>query len=100
MSGQHTQEWIDAACGACEGLTQDHFDGGWTAKGLSGYAQKLEQQLADERAELAAARALLREVARDAGPDAVPFHPASITLDLAERIRSYLDAVDTLGEQK
>lgn len=48
-----------AACwNACEGLTQDHFDGDWTAKGLSQYAKTLEGQVADLRAALAAATAL------------------------------------------
>ena len=87
MSGQHTQEWIDAACSACEGLTQDHFDGGWTAKNLSKYAKGLE-------VELDAARALLHEVLN---------HGVRVELCnnndrmLEDRIRSYLDACDTLG---
>jgi hypothetical protein len=44
-----------ASCwNACEGLTQDHFDGDWTAKGLSQYAKKLEGQVAELRAALQA----------------------------------------------
>ncbi|WP_395406257.1 hypothetical protein ACHMW6_06190 [Pseudoduganella sp. UC29_106] len=31
---------------ACNGLTQDHFDGGWTAKGLSRHASAMEDRLA------------------------------------------------------
>jgi len=47
-----------AACwNACEGLTQDHFDGGWKAKELSAYAKKKE-------VELDAARLLLQEIAK------------------------------------
>ncbi|MEF2265384.1 hypothetical protein V3C40_01210 [Janthinobacterium sp. LS2A] len=47
-----------AACwNACDGLTQDHFDGGWSAKGLSEYAKQVENTLA-------AARALLAEVVK------------------------------------
>ena len=38
-----TKEWVNAACKACEGLTMDHFDGGWTALGLSKYAKSLEK---------------------------------------------------------
>jgi len=87
MSGQHTQEWIDAACKACEGLTQDHFDGGWTAKELSAYAKRQET-------ELAAACALLREVFK--ADDEIAEISGS-TRPLTERIRSYLDASDTLG---
>ncbi|MCE3262596.1 MAG: hypothetical protein K0R43_1675 [Pseudoduganella sp.] len=39
-----------AACwNACQGLTMDHFDGGWTAKGLSRHAKALENQIATAR---------------------------------------------------
>ena len=45
-----------ACVNACAGLTQDHFDGGWTAAGLSAHAKRVE----DQRDALAAAvRALL-----------------------------------------
>lgn len=43
-----------AACwNACDGLTQDHFDGGWTARGLSKYAKGLEGKLTVGRGLLA-----------------------------------------------
>lgn len=35
---------IVACVNACEGLSQDALDGGWTAKGISDYAKKLEAQ--------------------------------------------------------
>lgn len=67
-----------AACwNACEGLTQDHFDGGWTALGLSKYAKLLE-------GELAAARLLLIDVMDDI--------PADYSDDLTDRIRAFLAA--------
>lgn len=34
----------------CEGLTQDHIDGGWTAKGLSAHCAKAEIALANAAA--------------------------------------------------
>lgn len=34
-----------ACWNACEGLTQDHFDGGWTAKGLSRHARAMEDKV-------------------------------------------------------
>lgn len=54
-----------ASCwNACEGLTQDHFDGDWTAKGLSQYAKKLEGQVADLRAALQAQQGDALDAAR------------------------------------
>jgi hypothetical protein len=37
---------IVACVNACEGLSQFAFDGGWTAKGMSKYANQLEGRLA------------------------------------------------------
>lgn len=35
---------IIACVNACEGVTQEMFDGGWSAKGISDYAKNLERQ--------------------------------------------------------
>lgn len=113
-----------AACwNACEGLSQDHFDGDWTAKGLSKYAKSLEEKSAALEKELAAARALIQQQDALLGNKAcatkecrellaarellreVLSHDEKVMrqrgLGLAQpehlnRIRSYLDACDTL----
>lgn len=41
---QYNTRWIVACVNACEGLTQDHFDGGWKAKELIAYAVNLEKE--------------------------------------------------------
>lgn len=76
---------VVACWNACEGLTKDHFDGDWTAKGLSKYARSLEDNLAAERKELAAARALLTEVVED---EAVEAHPGA--REIFARINAFL----------
>lgn len=51
-----------ASCwNACFFLTQDHFDGGWTARGLSKYAKSLEDGIKAARTALATAEQLLSE---------------------------------------
>ena len=42
---------------ACDGITQDHLDGGWTASGLSKYAKGLEAEIARLTDKLAQANA-------------------------------------------
>lgn len=55
---------ISACLNACNGLPDEALDGGWTAKGIDGYAKSLEQQidaLKAERAELAGALNALKD---------------------------------------
>lgn len=67
-----------AACwNACESLSQDALDGGWTAAGLSAHAKALEM-------DLAAARALLVDAADTF--DEIPDEDHEI----ADRIRAFL----------
>lgn len=41
---QENARRIVACLNACEGLTQDHFDGGWSAKEIIAYASNLEKE--------------------------------------------------------
>ena len=40
------EEFAEKCVKACAGLTEDELDGGWTAKGISNYARKLEDDVA------------------------------------------------------
>lgn len=68
---------IVACWNACEGLSMDHFEGGWTAKGLSRHAKAMEDQVA-------AARTLLS--------DALEVFDDNVEQDheVADRIRAFL----------
>lgn len=100
-----------AACwNACEGLTQDYFDGGWTAKDLSKYARKQEVLLASANAKIEWMRSLVDaaqagqrdmlaradaagtqwEAARELLLEMVAEVPADYSDDLTERIRAFL----------
>jgi len=80
-----------AACwNACEGLTMDHFDGGWTAKGLSSHAKSLEGKLAEERKRSAAAITLLLEAASKLEIVITGIGDNYDATNLAPRIRAFL----------
>lgn len=88
-----------AACwNACDGLSQDALDGGWTAKGLSQYAKSLELCVASSRdreirlsARIAILRAYLDEVASELYGTVHASH-------ISVRIREYLK--QTSGTKK
>lgn len=65
---------IVACVNACEGLSQDALDGGWTANGIRTYAKSLEQQ----RDQLLEALELAREEMRIAN-----FNSAAERIDAA-----------------
>lgn len=66
-----------ACWNACEGLTQDHFDGDWTALGLSKYAKSLEGKIS-------AARTLLSDALETFDDNPMEDH------EVADRIRDFL----------
>ncbi|MBY0238100.1 MAG: hypothetical protein K2X55_02190 [Burkholderiaceae bacterium] len=67
---------LAASWNACQGLTQDHFDGGWTALGLSKHAKRQEDKRATARALLEGTLPLIVQVAGGGA--------------MAERIREFL----------
>ena len=60
---------ISACLNACNDLPDEALDGGWTAKGIDGYARSLERQIealkADQAELLEALEALVNDFGRD-----------------------------------
>lgn len=79
-----------AACwNKCEGLETADLETGLSLVDICAKSNGYQVRLADAQKELAAARALLREVLNDPDRDELSRH-------LTRRIESYLDACDTL----
>ena len=62
---------IVACVNACEGLSQDALDGGWTAKGISDYAKELEAQRDELLLALKAAETVVRNCGFPKGASAI-----------------------------
>ncbi len=84
-----------AACwNACEGLTTDNLESVlFLGDTLRGRVEGLKAEADHANTELASARALLREAVLCLPP----YNLCAPSQELKDRIRSYLDACDTLG---